>query len=309
MERVLEVFVHQYTNNNIYKAYCDRINRNPSNVCIVADIPFLPISFFKTHKVITGQEEVQLVFESSGTTGENTSKHFITDKLLYETNLIAGFEYHYGATENYTILALLPSYLERSNASLVYMAKTLMSKSKHKANGFYLNEWEQLALTIQQLETNKQKTILLGVTFALLDFASAYPLHLHNTIVMETGGMKGRRDEWAREQVHSFLKERWKINEVHAEYGMTELLSQAYAVKEGLFSPSKTMRVLIRDLNDPFEVNSSGTGCLNIIDQANINSCCFIATDDIGTVYPDGSFKVLGRTDYAALRGCSLMTA
>jgi phenylacetate-coenzyme A ligase PaaK-like adenylate-forming protein len=309
MERLLKIFEHQYTNNKIYKDFCDKLHKNPSNVHTIKHIPFLPISFFKSHKVVTGNKPIQLHFESSGTTGENTSKHYVTDCHLYETNLLAGFEDNYGSVADYAILALLPSYLERTNASLVHMAKTLMAKSKHSANGFYLHEWNELAATIKHMEKEKQKTILLGVTFALLDFAEAHPMQLNTTIVMETGGMKGRREEWTRKRVHEYLKEKWAVAAVHSEYGMTELLSQAYAKKDGLFVPTKTMQVLVRDMNDPLEINNTGTGCLNIIDTANINSCCFVATDDIGTVNADGSFEVLGRADHAALRGCSLLTA
>ncbi len=304
----LALFHYQYNNNEIYRRFTDAININPLDVKDVTAIPFLPISFFKTHSVTSGKHtHPHLTFESSGTTGEITSKHHVYHPSLYEVSLTEGFKSFYGNISDYAILALLPSYLERQNASLVHMAKTLMKESGHSANGFYLNEWPQLHDTIQTLETSSQPTLLLGVTFALLDFAAAHPASLKHTIVMETGGMKGRREEWTRKQVHSYLKQQWQLAHVHSEYGMTELLSQAYATKDGIFQPTSTMKVFIRDINDPLTTKPYGHGCLNIIDLANVDSCAFIATEDIGVVQPDKSFEVLGRMDHAALRGCSLM--
>jgi hypothetical protein len=304
----LEVFHYQYNENVLYRAYCDALHINVASVKLLQQIPFLPISFFKTHKVITGVDHsAQLLFESSGTTGEQPSRHHVTDAEIYRSSLLQGFEQFYGDPAEYVILALLPSYLERQNASLVYMAKTLMEKSEHTDNGFYINEWEKLSGVLSRLETNKQKVLLLGVTFALLDFAAAFPMPLANTVVMETGGMKGRREELTRADVHTILKEQWQLKEVHSEYGMTELLSQAYATSGGIFRCTNTMRVFARDINDPLDVMEHGTGCLNIIDLANVNSCSFIATEDVGTIAADGSFEVLGRMDHSALRGCSLM--
>jgi phenylacetate-coenzyme A ligase PaaK-like adenylate-forming protein len=305
----IEVFHYQYAQNALYRSYCDALHINAHDVRTIFQIPFLPISFFKTHKVITGNEKdlPSLVFESSGTTGESTSRHYIHDERIYEHSLLQGFKQFYGSPSEYVILALLPSYLERKNASLVYMAKTLMRESAHKDNGFYINEWEQLNTVLSRSEKSKQRTLLLGVTFALLDFAGAYPMPLNNTIVMETGGMKGRRREMTRAEVHMLLKEQWQLENIHSEYGMTELLSQAYSAGEGIFKCTDTMKVLVRDINDPLEVKSIGTGGINIIDLANIYSCSFISTEDIGIVIPDGSFEVLGRMDHSALRGCSLM--
>jgi hypothetical protein len=308
----LQVFEHQYRTNSIYRQYCDAIHKNIAAVHCITDIPFLPISFFKSHQVISsiGAVHVQppaLVFESSGTTGETPSRHYITDAGIYEKSLLQGFEQFYGDPAQYTILALLPSYLERKNASLVYMAKTLMATSRHKDNGFYINEWKLLHDTFTRLEQAGQKVLLLGVTFALLDFADAYPMQLANTVVMETGGMKGRREELTRSEVHNILKKQLGLTNVHSEYGMTELLSQAYATSEGVFGCTNTMRVLVRDMDDPFDVKESGSGCLNIIDLANLNSCSFIATEDIGRIAANGTFEVLGRMDHSALRGCSLM--
>lgn len=304
----LQVFYYQYIHNSLYRRYAELIGRNPANVQTITSIPFLPISFFKTHKVVLdGVDETPLMFESSGTTGEAASRHYVADAAIYDESLLFGFQQFYGSPGDYAILALLPSYLERKNASLVYMAKTLMRYSGHRSNGFYINEWQQLRDTLRRLEDERQKVLLLGVTFALLDFAAAYPMPLKSTIVMETGGMKGRRHELTRTEVHDFLKAQWELREVHSEYGMTELLSQAYAKENGIFNCVNTMRVLVRDINDPLDIREAGNGCINVIDLANINSCCFIATDDIGSILPDGSFEVLGRADNSALRGCSLM--
>ena len=304
----LQVFHYQYHNNPLYREYCDALHINADEIKLLLQIPFLPVSFFKTHKVVTGDNnKADIVFESSGTTGETPSRHYVKDAHIYEASLLQGFDQFYGNPEGYVILALLPSYLERQNASLVYMAKTLMAKSGHPDNGFYINEWAKLHEVLTRLETGNQKVLLLGVTFALLDFADAYPMQLKNTIVMETGGMKGRREELTRNEVHAILKKQWQLNEVHSEYGMTELLSQAYASYGGIFKCTDTMRVLVRDINDPLDIRETGNGVLNIIDLANIHSCSFIATEDIGNIATDGSFEVLGRMDHSALRGCSLM--
>lgn len=304
----LELFRFQYDNNALFKRFADALGRNKDRVNDIRSIPFLPVSFFKTYQVVSGQlGRYPLVFESSGTTGDIPSRHYIKSEKIYEQALLKGFHEFYGDPADYAIIALLPSYLERGNASLVHMAKVLMDKSGHPANGFYLNEFEKLSGVLQQLEQAQQPTLLLGVTFALLDFATAYPQQLKNTIVMETGGMKGRREEWTRAQVHNFLKQQLGIAFVHSEYGMTELLSQAYAKSDGVFTCSSSMKVLVRDVNDPLEVKKTGSGLINIIDLANIFSCAFIATDDIGNIAPGGSFEVMGRADNAVLRGCNLM--
>ena len=304
----LQLFHFQYMHNKLYREFCDALHTNINDINSITEIPFLPISFFKSHTVKTGEwDKEELLFQSSGTTGEVTSKHFVRDAALYTQSLLQGFEQYYGAPEQYTILALLPSYLERKNASLVYMAQQLMNKSNHADNGFYINEWQLLHDKLKKLNDEGQKTILLGVTFALLDFAEAYPGLLRNTIVMETGGMKGRREEWTRTQVHEYMKQQWQLDAIHSEYGMTELLSQAYSKGNGIYHNTNTMQVLIRDINDPLEVSTWGSGCINIVDLANIHSCAFIATEDIGRVSEDGSFEILGRMDHSALRGCSLM--
>ena len=307
----LELFTYQYSNNGLYRQFAERLGKSPDTVKSIADIPYLPVSFFKTHRIRTGNDggAPELFFETSTTTGDAPGLHEIFSAQLYNSALMAGFRAFYGTPSQYAILALLPSYLERKTSSLVHMAKLLMEESGHADNGFYLHEWDKLSATITRLENEQQPTLLLGVTFALLDFAEHSPLQLQHTIVMETGGMKGRREEWTRAQVHHFLAERWAIKTVHAEYGMTEMLSQAYSNGEGFFRPSSTMKVLVREMNDPLAVSGEGTGCINIIDLANVHSCAFLATDDIGRMSADGPFEILGRADYSALRGCSLMTA
>ena len=306
----LELFHYQYTHNSVYRRYAEALNILPEAVTDLRSIPYLPVSFFKTHD-ITSRASIppELLFESSGTTGESPSRHMIYNPQLYEASLLTAFRKFYGDPDGLTILALLPSYLERKNASLVHMAEVLMKNSDQPFNGFYLNEWDKLSDTLQQLEDKRQPTLLLGVTFALLDFAAASRLTLKHTIVMETGGMKGRRQEWTRKQVHEYLKSRWQLEQVHSEYGMTEMLSQAYAKEDGIFRCADSMKVFVRDLNDPFDINDRGDGCLNVIDLANVDSCAFLATEDLGTIHSDGSFEVFGRMDHATLRGCSLMTA
>jgi hypothetical protein len=301
------VFRYQYENNEIYKAFANAVRKTPGSVASITEIPFLPVSFYKTHRVVTGNWHEELVFESSRTTGDTPASHFVKSTEVYKDSLLRGFEEFYGPVTDYTFLALLPSYLERSNASLVHMVRELIDASGNTEGGFYLNEWAELVANIKTLQHAGKKIVLIGVTFALLDFVDACGMDMHNVIVMETGGMKGRKEEWTRQQVHDFLKGKWSLGNIHSEYGMTELLSQAYAKSEGVFYPASTMKILVRDINDPFDVKDSGAGLLNIIDLANLHSCSFIATDDIGKIYENGSFEVLGRADHSALRGCSLM--
>jgi hypothetical protein len=307
-ETALHVFRYQHASNSLYRQYCDLLSINAAAVQNITDIPFLPISFFKTHPIKTGNwDKEELLFESSGTTATVNSRHLVKDAGLYTQSLLAGFTRFYGTPSRYTFLALLPSYLERKNASLVYMARQLMEASKHHSNGFYINEWDVLKEKLTELENRGEQAILLGVTFALIDFAEYFPFPLRNTIVMETGGMKGRREEWTRKQIHDLLKQQWQLNTVHSEYGMTELLSQAYSTGDGIYECTSTMKTLVRDLNDPLTTLLHGQGGINIIDLANIHSCSFIATEDVGRVATDGSFEILGRMDHSALRGCSLM--
>lgn len=305
-QEAIQAFHQQYSQNTLYQSFANALGKHKFKS--ITEIPFLPISFFKTHRITVDDKcSPELVFESSGTTGTTNSKHYVLNKETYKRSFLHGFNKFYSNPSLYTILALLPSYLERQNSSLVYMTDALIKESNQPASGFYLDNYTKLSDTIKKLEIENMPVLLLGVTYALIDFAKQCPMQLKQTIVMETGGMKGRHEEWTRQQVHDFLKQQWQLNSIHSEYGMTELLSQAYSKGGGLFYPSDTMKVMVRDINDPLDVKETGTGCLNIIDLANINSCCFIATDDIGTVYPNGSFEVLGRTDHSALRGCSLM--
>jgi len=303
----LALFRYQYEHCAVYRAFTDAIGRDPAGIATCAAIPFLPISFFKTHTVVSGSFVPETIFESSGTTATQNSRHLVKDAGLYRQSFLKGFEQYYGAPENYVFLCLLPSYLERGNSSLVYMADELIRRSGRFESGFYLNEWEQLAGLLQSLKQRGTPVILLGVTFALLDFAEHYPMDLSGVIVMETGGMKGRREEWTRDQVHQYLCGQWQLQQIHSEYGMTELLSQAYSKGGGVYQAASTMQVKVRDENDPFDIRTTGAGCLNVIDLANVHSCAFIATDDIAKIVADGSFEVLGRLDHSALRGCSLM--
>ncbi len=300
----------QYNTNAVYRSYCEALRKSPETVGVLEEIPFLPVSFFKTHEVISGNSAgpFEAVFTSSGTTGSDTSRHFVKDLSEYERSFRAGFEAAYGSITDWVVLALLPSYLERSGSSLVYMAEDLVQQSKHPESGFFLYEHAALAAQLRALEARGQKTLLLGVTFALLDFAEAFPMPLQHTIVMETGGMKGRKKEMTRTEVHALLKNAFSIPEIHSEYGMTEMLSQAYSSGAGIFTPSATMRALVREVSDPLAVRASGSGVINIIDLSNKGSCAFLSTEDIGTVYPDGRFEIMGRLDHSALRGCSLLT-
>jgi phenylacetate-coenzyme A ligase PaaK-like adenylate-forming protein len=307
-KQALRLFTFQYENNPVYRSYCDLINCAISEVRTLRDIPFLPIQFFKTKKVYCQNTPIDCVFESSKTTGQIASKHYIADLALYEKSFLKSFELFYGDIEEYAFLALLPSYLERGNSSLVYMAERLIQKSKHPLSGFYLNEWDALIKTLNTLEGKQQKTILLGVTFALLNGAENYKWDLKNTFVMETGGMKGMRKEWVRKALHEKLQCGFGVKKIHAEYGMTELLSQAYSKSEGRFYPPPWMRIHTRSTDDPFELlNHNINGAINIIDLANVDSCAFIATQDLGKTFPDGSFEILGRFDQAEIRGCNLM--
>lgn len=308
-----KIFEYQSEGTLAYKSYLNALGAAYAHPAGVSYPPFLPIELFKSRQVRYGTFQEQALFESSGTTGQITSHHYIKDLGLYEQSFTLGFERRYGSASSYAILGLLPSYLERSHSSLVYMVEGLMRLSGHPKNGFYLYDFEELRRTILQLEAEGQPTLLVGVTFALLDFSDFAPMNLTHTVVMETGGMKGRREEWTRQQVHAQLKAAFGLSGVHSEYGMTELLSQAYSSAEGRYQCPPWMRVLLRDENDPFLLSDSRdldqprTGLINIIDLANLYSCSFIATEDIGRLHPDGSFEVLGRMDNSALRGCSLM--
>ena len=292
------IFNWQAAHNPVYKQW---VALNKSSA-----IPFLPISFFKTQDIFIGEKPVNL-FESSGTTQDVKSHHWVQDLSLYEASFLKGFELFYGKPSNYCIIGLLPSYLERKHSSLVYMVDKLIKASGHAQSGFYLDDFVKLNEVLHDLENQKQKVWFIGVSFALTDFAIAYPQQLNSTIVLETGGMKGRKEELTRNELHQLLREHLGTSTIHSEYGMTELLSQAYAIKEGVFKCPPWMKVMVAEEEDPTAIKEIGRGVLHIIDLANIYSCSFIATEDIGEVFEDGSFTVLGRLDASARRGCSLL--
>jgi phenylacetate-coenzyme A ligase PaaK-like adenylate-forming protein len=305
---VLEVFKLQAEKNEVYHNFIKLLDINPSEVKSIAQIPFLPISFFKTEKILSSIKSSEIIFTSSGTTGADQSKHFVSDLQLYKESFTLGFDHFYGSPSNYTFLALLPGYLEREGSSLIYMMNDLIDLSGKSESGFYLSEHDKLAKIITDLEAKNRKTILVGVSFALLDFIEKHQFKLKHTIVMETGGMKGRRKELVREELHRVLKKGFGINQIHSEYGMTELLSQAYSKGGGRFFCPPWMKVIIRDTEDPLSLLANGkSGGVNVIDLANLNSCSFIATQDLGKTYEDGSFEILGRFDHSDIRGCNLM--
>jgi hypothetical protein len=305
--KALELCAFQYTHNPLYRQYADALGVDPAGVSGPETIPFLPIGFFKSQLVQTTGFVPSTVFASSGTTGTVTSRHAIKDPGLYEQSFTTGFQRFYGHITEWCVIGLLPSYLERSNSSLVVMVDALIRDSGHPDSGFYLYDHATLYAVLQRLEAQGQKTLLIGVTFALLDFAEHYSLSLKHTVVMETGGMKGRRRELTRPELHAFLTRRLGVPAIHAEYGMTELLSQAYSSGGGIFTCPPWMQVLVRMEDDPLDVRTQGEGILNIIDLANRWSCGFLATDDVGRVYPDGRFEVSGRVDNSDIRGCSLL--
>ena len=304
----LKVFRFQFDNNLVYHKFCTLLNKNKENVKSLLDIPFLPIQFFKSHDVLSSSETIKQTFTSSGTTGTQTSKHLVTDISLYEESYRNAFSEFYGNLENYCILALLPSYLEREGSSLIYMVEDLIQSSNHKDSGFYLNNYDELIEKLIELDNSGQNVILIGVTYALLDLIEKRQFHLKNTIIMETGGMKGKRKEMIREELHGILCKGFDVPVIHSEYGMTELLSQAYSLGNGVFECPNWMQILIRDTEDALSyVNDGKTGGINVIDLANINSCSFIATQDLGKKNPNHSFEVLGRFDNSDIRGCNLM--
>lgn len=304
----LQVFKHQFTNNKVYRSFCDLIYVHPSDVNTIEQIPFLPIQFFKTREVLSSTEEIQETFTSSGTTGNTTSKHLVTDLSWYETSYLKGFDYFYGNIEDYVVLALLPNYLERKGSSLIYMVDDLIKRSKNPESGFYLNNLDELAQKLTHLDSQGKKVLLIGVSFALLDLIEQYDFNLSNTIIMETGGMKGRRKELIRNELHTILSNGFGVNEIHSEYGMTELLSQGYSKGNGVFNCPPWMQILTRDTEDALTILPKGkSGGINVIDLANYNSCSFIATQDLGKIYHKNSFEIIGRFDNSDIRGCNLM--
>ena len=305
----LEVFNYQYDNNTVYHDFLNSLGKDCSKIRTLYDIPFLPVEFFRNHKVTTGDLPVEKIFESSGTTGPLPGKHFVIDLRLYEKSFLRSFIQFYGEPKEYLIAALLPSYTEREGSSLVYMVDNLIQRSLNPHSGFYKNNFVDFIPAIKMAKEENQKVLLLGVSFALLDLAENKPPDLSGVIVMETGGMKGRRKELTRQELHSILKEKFNVFSIHSEYGMTELLSQAYSKGDGIFYCPPWMKIIIRDPQDPLTLyNEPGrTGGINIIDLANINSCSFIATGDLGKIHEDGGFEVLGRFDNSDIRGCNLL--
>jgi len=302
------VFRHQFENNKVYRSFCDLLYIHPSDIHTLEDIPFLPIEFFKSKKIISSLEEVQEVFTSSGTTGSVTSKHHVTDIEFYKESYLKGFAHFYGNIEDYAVLALLPNYLERKGSSLVYMVADLIQRSKNKKSGFYLNNIEELARKLIKIDQKGQKTLLIGVSFALMDLIEKCQFELKNTIIMETGGMKGRRKELVRNELHALLQHGFGVKNIHSEYGMTELLSQGYSNGNGVFETPPWMKVITRDPEDALSIQKNGkTGGINIIDLANYNSCAFIATQDLGKVHQNGTFEIIGRFDNSDIRGCNLL--
>lgn len=304
----LKVFKHQFYNCKVYRSFCDLLYKHPSDINRIEDIPFLPIQFFKSRKVVSSTNEIDEIFTSSGTTGAITSKHYVTDINLYKESYLRGFHHFYGDIKDYVVLALLPNYLERKGSSLVFMVDDLIGKSKNLESGFYLNNLDELAQKLISLDQQGKKVLLIGVSFALLDLIENYQFKLNNTIVMETGGMKGRRKEIIRNELHQILSKGFGVDKIHSEYGMTELLSQGYSKGDGVFETPPWMKILTRDTEDALTIQKNGkTGGINIIDLANYNSCSFIATQDLGKVHDNGTFEIIGRFDNSDIRGCNLM--
>lgn len=307
-KKALAIFAYQAKENLVYREYLSLLKIDAKKVQAISQIPFLPISLFKSHKIISGSQSAQITFTSSGTTGSTTSQHQVVDPAFYLTVARTGFASFYGPIEGFCVLALLPAYLERQGSSLVYMVQDFINKSQYRESGFYLDNLTALSTQLAHNQAHQIPTLLIGVSFALLDLAEQFPQNLSEIMVMETGGMKGRRKEITREELHANLKNAFNLAKVHSEYGMTELLSQAYSLGDGWFKGSPTLRVLAREITDPFAyLPSNRTGLLNIIDLANVDSCSFIATDDLGRVQEDGSFSVIGRLDASDIRGCNLM--
>ena len=304
----LKVFRYQYENNGVYREFCDFLKTDVQKVKTIQQIPFLPIQFFKSHEVVSNSNPIQTTFTSSGTTGMVTSKHLVTDVSIYEESYRKAFSQFYGNIEDYVLVALLPSYLEREGSSLIHMVDDLIQLSNQADSGFYLHNYDELIEKLIQLDQSGQNVILIGVTYALLDLIENHSFQLENTIIMETGGMKGKRKEMIREELHQELCNGFGVKSIHSEYGMTELLSQAYSLGDGIFECPSWMQISIRDTEDALSYIRDGkTGGINVIDLANINSCSFIATQDLGKKYSNGSFEVLGRFDHSDIRGCNLM--
>ncbi len=309
LEKSLDIFRYQADNNPVYREFVSKPGIISSPVDTFTGIPFLPVEFFRNFKVITGAQPHEIVFESSGTTGNMTSRHYITDLEIYRKSFSESFRLFYGDPSDYVIVALLPAYIEKKNSSLIFMMNELIGLTGSSFSGFFKNNFRELIDTIRKARKDNRKILLIGVSFALLDLAEKYSPDLSDIIVMETGGMKGRRKELTRTELHSILAEKLNVRSIHSEYGMTELLSQAYSKGAGIFYCPPWMKILVRDIYDPLAVTLEPgiTGGINIIDLANIHSCSFIATGDLGRLHEDGSFEVLGRIDNSDIRGCNLL--
>jgi len=304
----MQVFQTQSRECEVYRRYLNCLQVDASKIIHLEDIPYLPIEFFKRFEVKTNSFKEELVFESSSTTGKGISRHFVKSLALYQQAFESSFKLAFGSHKQYCHLALLPSYLERQNSSLVYQVNGFIKDTKHLGSSFYLHQVNDLLEHMRRNEAAKISTLLWGVSFALLDFIEQFQFPLQHTMVLETGGMKGRRKEITRDEMHSNFKRAFSVNSIAGEYGMTELMSQAYAVKDGIYAAPNWMRVSAREINDPLSkpiVNKHGA--LNIIDLANLHSCSFIASSDLGKVYSDGTFEVLGRIDHSDTRGCNLL--
>lgn len=306
--KALEVFRYQFEQNKVYRSYCDLLFKHPSDIDKIEDIPFLPIQFFKSHEVTSSTSTPDAIFTSSGTTGTTTSKHYVSNISIYEKSFSKCFEHFYGSITDYVVLALLPSYLERDGSSLIYMVDHLIKASKNSESGFYLNNLSELKAKLDALKHSEKKVLLIGVSFALLNLIETFQIKFPNITLMETGGMKGKRKELVRDELHKILTSEFGVDKIHSEYGMTELLSQAYSKGNGVFNCPQWMKTITRDPEDALSIQNYGsTGGLNVIDLANINSCSFIATQDLGRAFKDGSFEVVGRFDNSDIRGCNLM--
>lgn len=306
----LLIFQKQYLQIPVYRSFVDALNINPQEVLKIEEIPFMPIEFFKDYTVLAETEEAELIFKSSGTTGMQRSQHFVKSAKVYEESFIKGFEYYYGPISDYIFLALLPSYLENGDSSLVYMADHLIKLSKHKDSGFYLNDYSNIIEKLNQLKGSNKKVMLLGVSYALLDLVELQSFKFPSLTIMETGGMKGRRKEMVREELHETIMKGFGVKKIHSEYGMTELLSQAYSKGDGIFNCPPWMKIMIRDVNDPLSLLEDGkSGAINIIDLANIHSVSFLATKDLGKITAPNEFQILGRFDNSDIRGCNLLIA
>ncbi|WP_114936566.1 acyl transferase [Mucilaginibacter endophyticus] len=309
-DTALQVFNYQARHNPVYRQFIEGLKIDPASITSYGQIPFLPIEFFKSHTILSTDEPIEVTFTSSGTTGMITSSHRVTDTSWYEDSFRKAFTIFYGDIKDYTVLALLPSYLEREGSSLIYMVDDLIKQSNNPDSGFFLYNHDELFHQLKKQQAAGKPTLLIGVTFGLLDFIENYQINFPELVVMETGGMKGRRKEMIREELHDILGKGFGLKHIHSEYGMTELLSQAYSKGDGIFNCPPWMKIIIRDTNDPLSTLQTGkTGGISVIDLANINSCAFIATQDLGRIYADGSFEVLGRFDQSDIRGCNLLIA